>query len=127
MLSLPTFSTDSADGDAPFLSSPNKQQRRTQYDEEAKSIPSNDPNPIHASLSDEEDDGELDAAAAMSYWRNRGGKGNNNKNRKEVREISAPTKLTTPVNEINRISSPVTKPAANGRLSIRVYIICIQH
>jgi len=113
-----SFSTDSADGDAPFLSSPNKQQRRTQCDEEAKSIPRNDPNPIHASLSDEEDDGELDAAAAMSYWRNRGGKGNKKKNTKEVREISAPTKLTTPVNEINRISFPVTKPAANGRLSI---------
>ena len=71
-----SFSTDSAEGDAPFLSSPNKQQRRT-YEAETKSIPSNDPIPVHASLSDDEDDGEIDAAAAMSYWRNRG-KGNNN-------------------------------------------------
>jgi len=102
-----SFSTDSAEGDAPFLSSPNKQQRRT-YEAETKSIPSNDPSPVHASLSDDEDDGEIDAAAAMSYWRNRG-KGNNN-NRKESRENSSTTK-TTAANGANRTSAPVAKPA----------------
>lgn len=114
-----SFSTDSADGEAPFLSSPNNLQRPTQHEEETKNIPSNDPNPIHASLSiEDEDDGELDAAAAMSYWRNRGGKGNNNNNnQKEAREISAPTKLTIAANQVNRTPAPVTKPAANGRLS----------
>lgn len=110
-----SFSTDSADGDAPFLSSPNKQQRRTQQQEEIKHVPSNGPNPILASLSDEEDDGEIDAAAAMSYWRNRG-KRNNNDNRKEVKEISAPTKLTSAANKVNRTPAPVTKPASNVRL-----------
>ena len=102
-----SFSTDSAEGDAPFLSSPNKQQRRT-YEAETKSIPSNDPIPVHASLSDDEDDGEIDAAAAMSYWRNRG-KGNNN-NRKESRENSSTAK-TTAANGANRTSAPVAQPA----------------
>jgi len=103
-----SFSTDSAEGDAPFLSSPNKQQRRT-YEAETKSIPSNDPSPVHASLSDDEDDGEIDAAAAMSYWRNRG-KGKNNNDRKESRENSSTTK-TTAANGANRTSAPVAKPA----------------
>ena len=102
-----SFSTDSAEGDAPFLSSPNKQQRRT-YEAETKSIPSNDTSPVHASLSDDEDDGEIDAAAAMSYWRNRG-KGNNN-NRKESRENSSTAK-TTAANGANRTSAPVAQPA----------------
>ncbi|KAK1734751.1 hypothetical protein QTG54_014624 [Skeletonema marinoi] len=103
-----SFSTDSAEGDAPFLSSPNKQQRRT-YEAETKSIPSNDPSPVHASLSDDEDDGEIDAAAAMSYWRNRG-KGKNNNDRKESRENSSTTK-TTAANGANLTSAPVAKPA----------------
>jgi len=102
-----SFSADSAEGDAPFLSSPNKQQRRT-YEAETKSIPSNDPIPVHASLSDDEDDGEIDAAAAMSYWRNRG-KGNNN-DRKESRENSSTAK-TTAANGANRTSAPVAHPA----------------
>mmetsp|Transcript_21682 Transcript_21682/g.33070 ORF Transcript_21682/g.33070 Transcript_21682/m.33070 type:complete len:570 (-) Transcript_21682:84-1793(-) len=103
-----SFSADSAEGDAPFLSSPNKQQRRT-YEAETKSIPSNDPIPVHASLSDDEDDGEIDAAAAMSYWRNRG-KGKNNNDRKESRENSSTAK-TTAANGANRTSAPVAHPA----------------
>ena len=103
-----SFSSDSADGDAPFLSSSNtqQQQRRTREDE-TRNISSDDPNPIQASLSDDEDDGELDAAAAMSYWRNRG-KGNNI-DRKEAREHSSTTKTTT-ANGANRTSAPVVKP-----------------
>jgi len=102
-----SFSSDSAEGDASlFFSSSNKQQR-TSEDETRKNVPSDDPNPIRASLSDDEDDGELDAAAAMSYWRNRG-KGNNI-DRNEAREHSSTVK-TTAANGSNRTSAPVIKP-----------------
>lgn len=112
-----SFSSDSAEGDAPlFSSSSSKQQRRTREDETRNYIPRDDPNPIHASLSDDDEDGELDAAAAMSYWRNRG-KGNNI-DRKEAREHSSTTKITAS-NGANRTSAPVmkpvTKPAGEGQ------------
>ena len=75
-----TFSNDSADGDAPFLSSHSKEQKRHTED----NVPPSDNTSSQVSLNDEEEDGELDAAAAMAYWRNRGSKGD--AVRKEARE-----------------------------------------
>lgn len=103
-----SFSSDSADGDAPFLSSSNKQQQRRTREDETRNISSDDPNPIQASLSNDEDDGELDAAAAMSYWRNRG-KGNNI-DRKEAREHSSTTKTTAANSSSQAKKEPVVLP-----------------
>ncbi len=103
-----SFSSDSADGDAPFLSSSNKQQQRKTREDETRNFSSDDPNPIQASLSNDEDDGELDAAAAMSYWRNRG-KGNNI-DRKEAREHSSTTKTTAANSSSQAKKEPVVLP-----------------
>ena len=95
-----SFSTDSADGDAPFSSAQNRQQQQT--------YGANDPNRV---LSDDEDDGDFDAAAAMSYWRNRG-KGNDTV-RTEARENSSTTKKAA--NVASRAPAPVIKPATDSR------------
>ncbi|KAL7430237.1 hypothetical protein ACHAXM_002072 [Skeletonema potamos] len=101
----------SAEGNATSPSPPNRQKQQT-YEAETNNIPSNELNSSHTSLSDDENDGEFDAAAAMSYWRSRG-KGNNNE-RKEGRENSA---TKNAANGANLASVPVTKPAIGGQKS----------
>jgi hypothetical protein len=96
-----TFSNDSADGDAPFLSSHSKEQKRHTED---NVLPS-DNTSSQVSLNDEEEDGELDAAAAMAYWRNRGRKGD--AVRKEAREHPS-TKQTNSIRGV-RTSAPAPK------------------
>lgn len=108
-----SFSNDSADGNAPFSSPRNRQKQQT-YEAETNNIPSNEPNLSHVSLSDDENDGEFDAAAAMSYWRSRGKGNNNNNDRKEARENSPTKKATTGA---SRASAPVIKPEAEGQTS----------
>lgn len=91
-----SFSTESGE-EAPFLGSHSRQQQNGH--ETDTNIQINDPKLSHIRLSDDED--ELDAAAAMAYWRNRG-------RSKESRENPPPKKI---YNVASRASAPVPNPA----------------
>ena len=102
-----SFSTDSAERDVPFLSSHKKEQQQKINIPETNSTPNDDRVQIHASLSADDNDDELDAAAAMSYWRSRA-KGKQNDRKEAISDSS--TRNTATSNEVSLASSTVIKP-----------------